>query len=228
TYPEFRIELAKVEAAITPRTKAILFNSPGNPTGYVPGIEETRGLAELAKRRGLLLVSDEIYRCFPGDAPFRSPAEWNEDVLVIDGFSKSHAMTGWRVGWAHGPARVIEEMVKLQQYSYICAPSMAQHGAVVALDTDMSAFAERYKRKRDFLLRELSPRYDCGAPGGAFYLFPRAPGGDGTAFVERAIAAGLLIIPGNVFSEKDTHFRISYAASDETLARGVEVLRRLA
>ena len=228
TYPDFRLDAEKARAAVTPRTKAILVNSPANPTGRTASPSELEALARLAQERGLLLVSDEIYRAFPGDEPFRSPAEWNPDVLVIDGFSKSHAMTGWRLGWAHGPARLVEQMTTLQQFTFVCAPSMVQHAGLAALDVDQSGYADKYRAKRDFLLRELGGLYDLGPPGGAFYLFPRAPGGNGTAFVEKAIAAGLLVIPGSVFSRQDTHFRISYAASDETLRRGAEALRRLA
>ena len=103
TYPDFRIHLNKVRDAITPRTKVILFNSPSNPTGTVATEEEVRGLAELAREKNICLISDEIYRAFCYDRPFVSPAKFNDQTLVIDGFSKSHSMTGWRIGWAHGP-----------------------------------------------------------------------------------------------------------------------------
>src|SRR5262245_44427116 len=127
TYPDFSLDADRVQAAITPRTKAILVNSPANPTGRVAGADELRALAALADRHGLLLISDEIYRLFCYDQPFASPARFNEDVLVIDGFSKSHGMTGWRLGLAHGPRRLIEEMTKLQQFTFVCAPSPMQY-----------------------------------------------------------------------------------------------------
>jgi aspartate aminotransferase/aminotransferase len=228
TYPDFSLNLDQVRQAITPRTKAILVNSPANPTGWVASANELRDLALLAEQHGLLLISDEIYRVFCYDEPFRSPAEFNEYVLVIDGFSKSHGMTGWRLGFAHGPKRLIEEMTKLQQFSYVCAPSMVQHAGIVAWNFDVTAYVESYRRKRDLVYEGLRGRYEMARPGGAFYLFPRAPRGSGTAFVQEAIAQGLLIIPGSVFSQRDTHFRISYAASEQTLERGVEILRRLA
>jgi aminotransferase len=228
TYPDFAIDVDRARAAITPRTKAILVNSPANPTGHVASPQELRALADLADRHGLLLISDEIYRLFCYDQPFASPARHNENVLVIDGFSKSYGMTGWRLGFAHGPKRLIEEMTKLQQFTFVCAPSPVQSAGVTAMGVDMSAHAEAYHRKRDLMLQGLSDRYEVGQSGGAFYLFPRAPRGSATAFVEEAIRNGLLIIPGSVFSRQDTHFRISYAADDQVLARGVEVLRRLA
>ena len=228
TYPDFRIDLAKVEAAITGRTKCILINSPANPTGIVATAEEMQGLAKLCKDKGILLVSDEVYRSFCYDAPFVSPTQWNDDVLVVDGFSKSHGMTGWRLGFAHGPSRLIQEMAKLQQFSFVCAPSMVQKAGVVALDQDLSAQHANYKNKRDRVVSALSDLYELSTPQGAFYAFPKAPRGTGTEFVAAGIAKNLMTIPGNVFSKRDTHFRISYAVNDATLDRGLNILRELA
>jgi aspartate aminotransferase/aminotransferase len=228
TYPDFRIDLERVRAALTPRTKAIIVNSPGNPTGVVYSRETLRDLAHLAKERGVLLLSDEVYRAFCYDGPFSSPAEDNEDAVVFDGFSKAYGMTGWRLGFAHGPRRFIEEMIKLQQFTYVCAPSIVQFAGAVAWDYDVSAIVADYKHKRDRLVSALGDHYELASPGGAFYLFPKTPWGTGAEFVSEAIRNNLLIIPGGTFSRRDTHFRISYAASDATLERGIEILRRLA
>jgi aspartate/methionine/tyrosine aminotransferase len=228
TYPDFTIDPDRVRAAITPRTKAILVNSPANPTGRSPSRAVLRDLAVLAREKGVLLVSDEIYSAFSYDQPFCSPAEFNEDVLVFDGFSKKYGMTGWRLGYAHGPRRLIEEMVKLQQFTFVCAPSMVQWAGLVALDYDVSAFVKSYRAKRDRIYQGLKERFEVAKPEGAFYLFPKAPHGTGTEFVAEAIRNNLLIIPGNVFSRRDTHFRISYAADDRTLDQGIEILNRLA
>lgn len=228
TYPTFRIDLDKVESAITPRTKLILFNSPANPTGVVATAEEIQGLAEIAARHNIALVSDEIYSQFCYDEPFQSPAAFNERTIVIDGFSKSHAMTGWRVGYVHGPSEVIDTMVKLQQYSFVCAPQPAQWAAAAAMDCDIKPFMETYRKKRDRIVNGISDLYEVAQPGGAFYVFPKAPHGSGSDFVARAIENDLLIIPGNIFSLKDTHIRISYAADDATIDRGIEILRKLA
>jgi aspartate aminotransferase/aminotransferase len=228
TYPHFRIDLEQVADAITLRTKLILFNSPANPTGATASEAEIRGLAELAADRKVALISDEIYRLFQYDEPFVSPATFNDQTIVIDGLSKSHAMTGWRVGFVHGPAEIVNTMLKLQQYSFVCAPQPAQWAGAVALETPMDEHIAAYRRKRDTIYEGLRDRYEVTRPGGAFYIFPKAPGGSGEAFVRRAIENNLLIIPGNIFSRRDTHFRISYAADDRTLERGIEVLRRLA
>jgi aspartate aminotransferase/aminotransferase len=228
TYPDFRIDLERVAAAITPRTKMIVFNSPANPTGMVATEAEVRGLAELAARNNVVLVSDEIYSAYCYDGSFVSPAKYNPQTLVVDGFSKSHAVPGWRLGFAHGPSRIIQEMIKFQQYTFVCSPQPAQWGGVAAMDVDISGHIADYRRKRDLIVEGLSDRYELVVPQGAFYAFPKAPWGTATEFVHRAIENELLVIPGEVFSHRDTHFRISYAAPDRTIERGVEVLRRLA
>jgi aspartate aminotransferase/aminotransferase len=213
---------------MTPRTKCVVVNSPVNPTGAVATGDEMRALAELCKERDILLISDEVYRAFCFDAPFTSPAAFNEDVLVVDGFSKAHGMTGWRLGFAHGPSRLIQEMAKLQQFSFVCAPAPLQYAGAVALEQDLSPQVEAYRRKRDMVVAALGDDFELAFPEGAFYAFPRAPWGTATEFVAEAIHHNLLIIPGNVFSRRDTHFRISYAVDDGTLKRGLDVLRNLA
>jgi aspartate/methionine/tyrosine aminotransferase len=228
TYPDFRIDLDRVARAITPRTKLIICNSPANPTGVLAGRDEVRGLAELAAEQNVVLLSDEIYRDFCYDAALVSPAEYNPQTLVVDGFSKSYGMPGWRLGFAHGPSAVIREMIKLQQYSFVCAPQPAQWAGAAALDLDVTAQTAAYRRKRDMLVEGLADDYELVHPGGAFYAFPKLPWGTGMEFAEKAIANNLLIIPGHVFSRHDTHFRISYAVADRVIQRGVEVLRKLA
>ncbi|MGC1273539.1 MAG: aminotransferase class I/II-fold pyridoxal phosphate-dependent enzyme [Planctomycetaceae bacterium] len=228
TYPDFDIDLDKVAAAITPRTKAILCNSPSNPTGAVLSEATVRGLAELAAEKDVCLISDEIYRAFCYDGTFASPARWNDRTLVIDGFSKAWSMTGHRCGWAHGPKPLIEQMIKIQQYTFVCSPQPVQWGGLAALDVDVAGHVDDYRRKRDFMIGNLRELYDVRGAGGAFYLFIKAPWGTAAEFVEAALKKNLLVIPGNVFSERDTHFRVSYAADDSTLERGVEALKAIA
>jgi aspartate/methionine/tyrosine aminotransferase len=227
TYPDFQIDVDKVAAAITGRTKAIIVNSPANPTGVVYHRETMRRLALLAKERGVLLLSDEVYRVFSYDGSYCSPAEFNEETIVFDGFSKAYGMTGWRLGFAHGPSCLIEEMIKLQQFSYVCAPSIVQYAGVAAWEWDTSGIVRDYRTKRDRIYSALREHYEVVKPEGAFYVFPRAPWGTATEFVEEAIRNNLLIIPGCTFSSRDSHFRVSYAADDRTIERGIEILRRL-
>jgi aspartate/methionine/tyrosine aminotransferase len=228
TYPDFRINPDRVRDAITDRTKLVLFNSPSNPTGVTSSVEEIEALAKLCRDKNIALLSDEIYSRFHFDSPMRSPAEFNPDTIVIDGFSKSHAMTGWRLGYVHGPAEIIQTMLKIQQYSFVCAPTPFQWGALGALDHDMTKHYKDYATKRDKIVKGLSTFYEFVKPGGAFYIYPKAPGGDASSFVTKCIERDLLVIPGKIFSQRDTHFRISFAASDETLDRGIKVLRQLA
>jgi aspartate aminotransferase/aminotransferase len=230
TYPSFKIDPDRVAAAITPRTKMILLNSPANPTGVVAGEAEVRALAELAAKHNIALISDEIYSSFCYDAPLVSPTRWNENTIVVDGFSKTHAVTGWRLGFVHGPSAIIDKLTAMQQYTFVCAPHPLQWAALAAMDVDMSPQVASYKRRRDLVVTGLAEAgYNVVKPGGAFYVFPEVPKGNGTAseFVARAIENELLVIPGNIFSARDTHFRISYAASEATLRRGIEVLARL-
>jgi len=228
TYPHFRIDLERVEAAVTPRTKLMLLNSPSNPTGYVATQDEVAGLSCICEKHNIALISDEIYREFTYDDNFVSPAEFNPATIVIDGFSKSHAMTGWRLGVAHGPQEVIDAMTKIQQYSFVCAPQPVQWAGLAAIDTDISEHVDQYRGKRDRIVTALSAKYEIETPGGAFYVFPKVPSGTATDFTTRAIEKNLLLIPGNIFSNQDSHFRISYAASDETLDRGIQVLLDMA
>jgi len=228
TYPDGRIDLDRVKAALTPRTKAILFNSPANPTGIVHSPETVRDMARLADKHGVLIISDEIYRVFCHDGPFHSPAEFNENVMVVDGFSKTYAMTGWRLGYLHGPRRLVAEMIKLQQFTFVCAPSIVQHAGLAAWDHDVAGVAADYRGKRDRVRNGLRERFELFEPGGAFYAYAKAPWGTASEFVAEAIRNNLLIIPGNVFSRRDTHFRISYAAPDQVLDQGISILNRLA
>ena len=230
TYPDFRIDPDKVAAAITPRTKLILLNSPANPTGVVAGADEVQSLAGLAAKHNIALLSDEIYREFCYDAPLVSPTAWNDQTIVVDGFSKSHAVTGWRLGWVHGPAAIIDKLTMLQQFTFVCAPHPLQWAALTALDTDTGPQVAAYRQRRDRIVSGLREAgYEVAPTGGAFYVFPKVPAGGGTGaeFVARAIENQLLVIPGNIFSARDTHFRISYAASVETIERGLDVLREL-
>ena len=227
TYPSFSLSAEEVGKAITSRTRAILLNSPCNPTGAVYSEQELKAVVELARQHGLMLISDEIYNEFCYDEPFVSPVPLYDKTLLLRGFSKSYGMTGWRLGYAAGPGPLIEKMAMLQQYTYVCAPAMVQWAGVVALDTDMSEYVADYRKKRDFVYERLSEVFEVQKPGGAFYIFPKAPGGDADEFVRKAIENKVLVIPGGVFSQRSSHFRISYAADDEVLARGVEVLCKL-
>ena len=228
TYPDFLVSADRLRPFITPRTKLLLLNSPANPTGALIPDAELTAIAAMAAEHDLIVVSDEIYDLFTYDSTAKSIGAIYPQTLVMGGFSKSHAMTGWRLGYTTGPQDIINEMTKLQQFSFVCAPSFAQIGGVVALETDTTAYVEMYRRKRDLIYEGLRDAgYEVEKPGGAFYIFPRAPWGTDHEFVAEAIRNQLLIIPGSVFSEKNTHLRISYAATGETIQKGLDVLRKI-
>ena len=200
TYPDFKIDAKKVAAAITPLTKMILLNSPANPTGAVASAEEVRALAELAAKHNIVLISDEIYREFCYDAPFASPTARNDQTIVIDGFSKTYGVTGWRLGFVHGPSAIIDKMTMLQQYTFVCAPHPLQWAALAALDVDMSQACGGL---------QASPRLGCRRAGESrlrscetgrsiLRLSTKSPSGARRSeFVANApIANELLVIPG--------------------------------
>lgn len=231
SYPDFNLPVEKIAAAITDKTKMIILNSPSNPTGAVYTEQRIKALAGIAAEKDILVLTDEIYETFCYDGPCPSIAHFYEKSLVLRGFSKSHAMTGWRLGYvAAGETlrNVVEEMTKIQQYTFVCAPTPFQKAAIAALDYEVGDLVDTYRKKRDLLYNGLKDTFELVRPGGAFYAFVKAPDGAATPFVEKAIQNNVLIIPGNVFSEKDTHFRISYATGDEKIRQGVEILCNLA
>lgn len=230
-YDDFQFDPAKIEAAISEKTKVILLCSPANPTGVVYREEDVRGVAELARKHDLLIVADDIYQMLTYDGPSPSPVRFApERTVLLRGYSKSYSLTGLRLGYAAGPEGIIEEMAKLQQYTFVCAPHPAQFGALAAMDTAMTQQVALYRAKRDLICRELEGAFEFVRPSGGFYVFPKIPPrfAHATEFVEEAIRRNVLLIPGEAFSRRDSHFRISYAASDEKIRMGCEILRSLA
>lgn len=231
TYPDFRMTAERIEPLITSRTKAVLLNSPTNPTGVVLTKQEVVGIAELCSERNLLLITDEIYDEFVyPPTTHSSPASCSKDVLIIRGFGKTYGCTGWRMGYAVGPRRLIDEMSKLQQQTFVCAPSVMQHAMVGAYDIDLVPLIERFRKRRDMVVQLLGDVTELVVPEGAFYAFPKIPsqlGLSGMEFIKQAINNNVLVIQGSVFSNRDTHFRISYAVSDTKLEMGLSILRKL-
>lgn len=230
TYPDFKLHPEKIEAAITARTKLIIINSPCNPTGMVYSTEQLKTVAEIARRNDIVVMSDDIYDKFSYDSPAESIAKYYDKTILLKGFSKAYAMTGWRLAYAavsDALKPLLEQMAKFQQYTFVCAPAPFQKAAVTALDFDVTPYVNQYRKKRDMIYDGLKDKFEIQKPAGAFYAFIKAPGGAATAFVQKAIKNNLLIIPGSVFSEKDTHFRISYATTDDKIRQGIEILRSL-
>jgi aspartate aminotransferase/aminotransferase len=233
SYPDFKLPVDGIANAITDRTKLIILNSPANPTGVVYTEDEIKAIAKVAADKDVIVMSDEIYDtfCYADHCP--SIARYYDKTLLLKGFSKSYAMTGWRMGYAavtDALKDILDAMTKIQQYTFVCAPTPFQAAAVAAMDTDMSEYVAAYKKKRDMVCDGLADKFEVVKGGGAFYTFVKKPewATSATDFVKKAIDNNVLIIPGNVFSEQDTHFRISYATSDEKIAQGIKILNKLA
>ncbi len=240
TYPQapggrFAFDLAEIERLLTPRTKIVFVNSPSNPTGGVPTRAEIEGLCALANRAGAYVVSDEIYDCFCYADDYASPVRYAERCIQLGGFSKTYGIPGWRMGYATGPSAVLDAMKTLQQFSFVCAPAPFQYALLEAMPhIDLSPRFVEYQHKRDLIATRLHPAYRLSAPEGSFYAFPELPHdaqGErvaGARFLDAALAKNLLVVPGKSFSARDTHFRLSFAADDATLHRGLAVLAELA
>lgn len=227
-YPDFQIKPEQLEAQITEKTKILILNNPTNPTGAVTPLSTLKQIVEIAKKHNLLIISDEIYDAFVYDEPYASLAGLYPNTILLGGFSKTYAMPGWRMGYVAGPAPILEKILTLQQFSYVCAPTPAQYSCLEAFDLDMSSYIDRYKVNRDMIyegLRDLG--YNVQKPGGSFYIFPEAPNGNATEFCQKALEKEMLIIPGNAFSRKDTNFRISFAVTQETIERGLKAFAQL-
>ncbi len=224
----FGIDAARLEKLITSKTKLLLLNSPGNPTGRIFPKAELEAIAKVCAKHGITVISDEIYRAF-SYVPTTSMAEVYPETVVLVGHSKTFGMTGWRLGYACGSTEIIQAMTKVQQYSFVCAPSVVQYAALACPTVDSSANIDAYRRKRDLMVGILKPKFELAPPDGAFYLWAKSPNGlSGDQFVDLAIKNNMLIIPGSVFSERASHFRICYTVKDEMLQRGAELLCKLA
>ncbi|MBI69110.1 MAG: aspartate aminotransferase [Phycisphaerae bacterium] len=231
TYPTFKMTVESIEACITPKTKAVILNSPSNPTGVVYTEEEVKAIVECCESHNILLITDEIYDEFVfSPATFASPASYSKNVLLIRGFGKTYGCTGWRLGYAAGPKAIIAEMLKLQQQTYVCAPTPLQHAVVQSFDVDLTSLVEQFAKRRDMVVDHLSPVTELAMPEGAFYAFPKVPehlGLDATQFVHSCIEDNLLLIQGSIFSSRDTHVRLSFATPDDKLERGLQKLASL-
>ncbi len=239
---EFRLTAEQLEAAITPRTKILVMPFPNNPTGAIMSRKDLEPVAEVVKAHDLFVISDEIYSELTYDEPHVSIASlpgMQERTLVINGFSKAYAMTGWRLGYAAGPEGLISEMTKIHQFAIMCAPTTSQYAAVQAMrsgDEEVAKMRESYNQRRRFVvhtLREMG--MDCFEPLGAFYVFPsiKRYGMSSEEFASRLIQEEkVAVVPGTAFGDSGEGFiRISYAYSlknlKEALGRVQNFVERL-
>ena len=225
---EFRLTAEELEAAITPKTKLLVLPFPNNPTGAVMERKDLEAIAEVIEKYDLYVLSDEIYSeltYLENHVSIASlPGMW-ERTILINGFSKSHSMTGWRLGYACGPELIIKQMLKIHQFAIMCAPTTSQYAAIEAMrngDEDVAGMREEYNTRRKYLLSRFEKMgLECFEPYGAFYVFPCIKG---FGMTSDEFATALLkskkvcVVPGTAFGDCGEGFlRISYAYSMENL-----------
>jgi aspartate aminotransferase len=226
----FRLSPENVVEKVNKHSKAIIMNSPANPTGGVLKKEDVKGLAEIAQDHDLVIISDEIYEKILYGAKHYSPGHYTENAITINGFSKAYAMTGFRIGYVSAPPELSEALLKVHQYSTACASSLSQAAALKALNgpqDSVGAMVAEFQRRRDLVVSRLNAMgVECKKPQGAFYVFPRV--GDPDSFVAEALKVGVVLVPGASFGEHgEGHFRLSYAASYPDLVESMDRLETL-
>ena len=233
---EFRLTAGQLEEAITPKTKVLIMPFPNNPTGAIMTRADLEAVAEVVARHDLFVISDEIYAelTYGGDhVSIASIPGMRERTIVINGFSKSYAMTGWRLGYAAGPAQIIEQMTKIHQFAIMCAPTVSQYAAVEALkngDEAVAEMRESYNQRRRFVVNELrNMGLSCFEPLGAFYVFPSIKkfGLSSDEFCTRLLEEEkVAVVPGTAFGDSGEGFiRISYAYSLNALKEALGRVR---
>jgi aminotransferase len=233
----FRLTRAMLEAKVTPKTKVLMLNFPNNPTGAVMSREDLEDIAAFARERDLIVITDEIYGELTYDAAHTSIVSLHglrERTVFLHGFSKAWAMTGFRLGYACGPAELIEAMMKIHQYTMLCASSLAQKAALEALarpESDIAEMLGEYRRRRNFLAASFAELgIECHRPLGAFYAFPSVAkfGLPSKEFAVRLLKEEkVAVVPGTAFGECGEGFvRCAYATSLENIKEAVTRLRR--
>lgn len=225
----FRMTSEAVNENISPDTKAIIVNSPANPTGSVMEKRDIRGIAELADDHGFYIISDEIYEKIIYQGQHYSFGEFSDNVITINGFSKTYAMTGFRIAYTAARPDITEEMLKIHQYNTACASSISQIAALEALNGSQESVEQmvsEFKRRRDLIVVRLNDMgIDCVKPAGAFYVFPYV--GDADEYVEKALDNGVIVVPGHSFGEYSKEYvRMSYATSYENIEEAMDRLEQ--
>ncbi|MDM8100721.1 MULTISPECIES: aminotransferase [Oceanobacillus] len=234
---DFKVSAEQIRAVLTEKTKALMISFPNNPTGAVMLKEDLQEIATLAEEHDLIVFSDEIYAELSYDhkhVSFAALDGMKERTILISGFSKAFAMTGWRLGFVMAPPDLLAAMLKLHQYSLMCAPTMAQYGALEALKSgmdDVERMTQSYKQRRGFFVESFAEMgLACHMPGGAFYAFPsiKATGLSSEEFAEKLLyEEHVAVVPGDIFGAGgEGHIRCSYATSMENLQEATKRMNR--
>lgn len=234
---EFRLTAQELLDAITPKTKVLMLAFPNNPTGAIMEKEDLEAIAQICIEKDIYVVSDEIYSelTYSGDhVTIASLPGMRERTVIVNGFSKAYAMTGWRLGFAVGPETIVPQMLKLHQYAIMCAPTTSQYAGVEALkngDDDIARMREAYNQRRRFLIKEFNDMgLKCFEPLGAFYVFPNITitGMTSDEFANKLLAEEkLAVVPGTAFGACGEGFiRVSYAYSLDELKEAIGRIRK--
>ena len=223
---EFKLKADDVSEKITKNTKAIMLNSPSNPTGAVMEKEDIKAIADLSIDNDFLIISDEIYEKIIYDKKHYSPAKYSDNVITLNGFSKTYAMTGLRIGYLTANEEYTEELLKIHQYNIACASTVSQRGAYEALtgpQDEVTKMVNEFKNRRDLIVKRLNEMgYETVNAEGAFYVFPKI---EDKEFVQKAAKAGVITVPGAAFgSNGENHVRMSYANSYENIEKAMNIL----
>jgi aspartate aminotransferase len=215
---------------ITPKTKAIVLNSPSNPTGAVTSRADIKSLAEIADDHNITIISDEVYEYFIYEGEHVSPASYSDNVITVNATSKSYAMTGWRLGYVAARKDYIDQMLKVHQYIQACANSIAQKAAYAAVTgpkDSVNVMRGEFRKRRDVLVKGLNELgMECTLPKGAFYAFPKVSNSADVA--SKLISNGIIVVPGTAFgSEGDGYIRISYAASMKDIEKALSIMEKV-
>ncbi len=237
---DFILNANELEKSITKKSKILILTNPNNPTGSVIDIKNIEEIARVVKKHNLIVVSDEIYeKIVFENAKCKSIATINgmkEQTVIINGFSKAYAMTGWRLGYVLAPSRIMEKIAKLQQHSATCVTAFVQKGGIAALDGPQEVVGEmvrKYQRRRDLLLSRIgqNQRLSCFKPKGAFYLFMNVKriNNDSAEFADQLIkTAGITTVPGAYFGPAgEGYLRISFAVSDKVIEEAINKIKEI-
>lgn len=228
---DFKLKIEDIQEAITPNTKGLIINSPSNPTGAVMDKEDIKGIADLATDHDFIIISDEIYeKIIYDNKKHYSPGAYSDNVITINGFSKTYAMTGLRIAYMSSPSYLTEELLKVHQYATACASSISQIGAYEALkgpQNSVKKMVDEFNRRRDLILSRLNDMgYECVKAEGAFYVFPKIKNPE--KFVKEAAEAGVITVPGVAFgSMGEENVRMSYANSYDNIKEAMDILEKI-
>jgi aspartate aminotransferase len=234
----FNMNIEEVKNSITNKTKCIILNSPSNPTGKVMDKSEIKAICDIAEDNNIIIISDEIYEKIIYDKKHHSPMEFTDNCILINGFSKAYAMTGWRIGYLavndnlNNEYDLIDNMTKIHQYGFACATSFAQYGALEALNGDQSCVYEmvkEFRRRRDLIVKGLKKLFKLTTPDGAFYVFPNVKEyGNGMEVAQKLIENKILCVPGVAFGDGGKYnIRFSYATKYEDIEKALEIMENI-